>query len=79
MRQYKLRCVLHQPSEETEGMFMVEAADLPGCRAWGETQEEAYRHLESVAAEFIASYQEHGDALPEGVEEIGAEELVVAV
>ena len=43
------------------------SADMPGCRAWGVTQEEAYRNLESVA-EFIASYQEHGDELPQGVD-----------
>ena len=37
MKQYRLRWTMRQPSEETEGMFMAEAPDLPGCRAWGET------------------------------------------
>ncbi len=57
MKQYRLRWVMHQPSEDTEGMFMAEAPDLPGCRAWGETWTDAYEHLRSVAAEFLASYR----------------------
>ena len=79
MKQYRLRWTMHQPSEETEGMFMAEATDLPGCRAWGETWADAYEHLRSVAAEFIASYQHHGDELPAGVKIVSPEELVVAV
>ncbi len=78
MKQYRLRWVIHEPSGETEGLFMAEAPDLPGCRAWEETWSEAYKHLRSVATEFIASYERHGDELPAGVQAVDFEELVVA-
>ncbi len=61
---YRLPYVLSEPSEETEFMYLAEVPVLPGCRAWGETIEEALVNLESVAAEFIASCKAHGDPLP---------------
>ncbi|MDE0320822.1 MAG: hypothetical protein OXH86_07480 [Acidimicrobiaceae bacterium] len=39
--------------------------------------EEALHNLDGVAADFIASYNEHGDELPESIAAAG--ELVVAV
>ncbi len=75
--QYKLPYVLRAPSEETEGMYLAEVPILPGCRAWGATAEEAVFNLEGVAADFIASCEEHGDELPAAI--AGAGELVVAV
>ena len=50
---------------------------LRGCRAWGATAEEALFNLEGVAADYIASCQEHGDPLPAPIATAG--ELVVAV
>ena len=75
--QYKLPYVLRAPSEDTEGMYLAEVPILAGCRAWGTTAEEAVFNLEGVAADFIASCEEHGDELPAGI--AGAGELVVAV
>lgn len=75
--QYKLPFVLRAPSEETEGMYLAEVPILPGCRAWGTTAEEAVFNLEDVAADFIASCEEHGDELPAAI--AGAGEIVVAV
>ena len=80
MKQYRLKYAMHPPSEETGGLYMAEAPALPGCRAWGETSAEAYKHLQNVAAEFIASYEHHGDPLPTDVKaEALTEELVIAV
>ena len=76
-KQYKLPYTLREPSEETEGMFLAEVPVLPGCRAWGATAEEALVNLEGVAADFIASYQRHGDELPAAI--AGAGEFVIAV
>lgn len=59
------------PSEDTGDMYVAEALLLPGCRAWGETAEEAVSFLQSVAEAFIASYREHGDPLPEPVLDCG--------
>ena len=58
-------------------MYLAEVPVLPGCRAWGETPQEALSNLEAVAADFIASYDEHDDPLPAAIAQAG--ELVVAV
>ena len=67
MKHYKLRYVMHDPSEDTKDKYMAEIPDLPGCRAWGDTPEEALDILSSVAASFIESYIDHGDELPSAV------------
>jgi len=77
MKQYRLPVTLHQPSEETEFKYMAEVPVLPGCRAWGDTPAEALAHLQSVAGEFIVSYQKHEHPLPKSVE-ASAYELVGA-
>lgn len=64
MKHYKLRYVMHDPSEETEDKYMAEIPDLPGCRAWGDTPEDALDILSSVAAAFIESYMERDYELP---------------
>lgn len=76
-KQYRLPYTLRAPSEDTEDMYLAEVPVLPGCRAWGATAEEALFNLEGVAADFIASCQDHGGDLPPGI--AGAGELVVAV
>lgn len=75
--QYKLPYTLREPSPETEDLYLAEVPVLPGCRAWGATPEEALFNLEGVAAEYIASCEEHGDPLPAEIAAAG--ELVVAV
>lgn len=62
--QYGLSYTLRAPSEETEDMYLAEVRVLPGCRAWGATAEEAVFNLEGVAADYIASCEQRGDALP---------------
>ena len=78
MAQYHLPYRMKGPSEETEDMYMAEIPGLPGCRAWGETPESALDILRSVAAEFIASYAEHGDELPDSITDLAGNLLVVA-
>ena len=67
MKHYKLRYVMHGPSEETEGKYMAEVPALPGCRAWGDTPEDALDILQSVATAFVESHIDHGDELPPAV------------
>ena len=43
---------------------MAEIPALPGCRAWGDTTDQALENLQSVATAFIESYKEMGDKLP---------------
>ena len=76
-KQYRLPYILRVPSAETEDMYLAEVPVLPGCRAWGATAAEALSNLEGVAADFIASYEHHGDELPAAIAAAG--ELVVAV
>ena len=64
MKHYKLRYVMHDPSEDTEDKYMADIPDLPGCRAWGDTPEEALDILQSVAAASIEVYVERGYELP---------------
>ncbi len=75
-KRYTLPYTLKAPSEETEHMYLAEVPVLPGCRAWGETAEEALHNLDGVAADFIASYKEHGDELPQSI--AAAAQLVIA-
>jgi predicted RNase H-like HicB family nuclease len=69
MKQYKLPVIMHQPSEETENKYMAEIPILTGCRAWGDSPDEALEILRSVAVEFIRSYKEHKQRLPRAVED----------
>ena len=67
MKHYKLRYVMHDPSEDTEDKYMAEIPALPGCRAWGDTPEDTLDILQSVAAASIDVYIERGYELPRGV------------
>ena len=73
MKQYRLPVTMHQPSDETENKYMAEVPILTGCRAWGDTTEEALENLRSVVGEFIRSFKEHGQRLPIAVEETAYE------
>ena len=78
MAQYRLPYRMNEPSEDTENMYMAEVPALSGCRAWGETPEDALANLRSVAAQFIASYEEHGDELPDSIRDLADNFLIVA-
>ena len=73
MKLYKLPITIEEPSEDSGGKYVAEVPILPGCRAWGDTAADAVDHLQSVAAAFIESYQERGDALPEAVQMLSSE------
>ena len=68
MKHYKLRYVMHGPSEETEDKYMAEVPAIPGCRAWGDTPDDALYILQSVAAAFIEIDIERGYGLPIEIE-----------
>ena len=59
---YNLCYVLYSPAESTEpDKYMAEAPDLPGCRAWGDTPEEAIEILVSLAPAFIEMRRDDDD------------------
>ena len=60
-RYYNLSYVIYSPAESTEpDKYMAEIPDLPGCRAWGDTPDEAIDILESLAPAFIEFQIERG-------------------
>jgi len=88
MKVYKLRYVVLAPGEDwndEDDKYVAEIPLLPGCRAWGDTPEQAIEYLRGNAVAFIESIRAHGEALAPEVEamamevELGTEEVLVAV
>ena len=75
--EYKLPYVLREPCEDNGHMYEAEVPILPGCRAWGDTPEEALDYLPDVAGIFLEDYREHGRPLPDAIAAAG--EFLVAV
>ena len=67
MELYQLDYVLQEPREDHGWLYMAEIAELPGCRAWGETANKALTELRAVAEQFILSYRDRGKPLPAGI------------
>jgi predicted RNase H-like HicB family nuclease len=51
-------------SDEDEG-FIAVATDLPGCSAFGDTQEEAIRELRNAIVAWQAAAAKAGNPIPE--------------
>lgn len=71
MKVYKLPYVVFAPGEgenDEDDKYVAEIPILPGCRAWGDTAEQAVEYLESVAQAYIASCRDRGWPLPLEVE-----------
>lgn len=73
MKLYRLPVTLVAPSDDSGGKYVAEVPLLPGCRAWGDTATEAMESIQSVAAAFIESHKEHGDPLPDEVEQLAVD------
>jgi predicted RNase H-like HicB family nuclease len=65
VKTYIIKAELEQ-DEDGRWSSWVEA--LPGCAAWGYTQEEALNALKDAAEMYIEDMIETGDEIPEGVE-----------
>lgn len=77
-KQYRLAYTMRPPSYDTEDKYLAEIPALPGCKARGDTPEEALWILESVAEAFIDSYKERGKPLPALTDLCDAGGLVIA-
>ena len=64
MAVYRLAYQIHDPTEDSDGLYMAEIPVLPGCRAWAETPESAIDILQSVGQEFLTAYKDNGEELP---------------
>ena len=76
-KKFTLSYVMYAPCEDTEDKYMAEIPKLPGCRAWGDTPEEALWILEDLAEKFIESYLEDGEPLPPEIASVGQLEVAV--
>ena len=50
---------------DSDGSFIVEAPELPGCMADGATYQEAVSNAEIIIQEWIDTAQELGRSIPE--------------
>ena len=51
--------------EEEDGRWSAVIPTLPGCNAWGNTQQEALEAIRDNAQAFVEVLLEHGDLLPQ--------------
>lgn len=65
--------------QEDDGRWSSWIDALPGCAAWGYSQEEALSALKNAAEVYIEDLREAGEQLPEGVEIIEAPVITVTV
>ncbi len=49
----------------TDGLFIAEAPELPGCAAHGSTQEQALKHINEAMNLWLETAREFGDPIPE--------------
>ena len=66
MAQYQFDYILYPPELSTDPeMYMAEIPALPGCQAWGNTEEETIEFLKDIAANFVELYDELDLELPQ--------------
>ena len=53
---------------ETDGRWIAEVLELPGCLAYGETQANALAKAKALALRVLADRMEHGESVPAGDE-----------
>ena len=53
---------------ETDGRWMAEVLELPGCLAYGNTQADALARAKALALRVLADRLEHGEPVPAGEE-----------
>lgn len=53
---------------ETDGRWIAEVLELPGCLAYGKTQADALAKAKVLALRVLADRLEHGEPVPAGEE-----------
>ncbi len=77
-KEYRLHLQIRRVED---GQYLATSDGFPGLVAQGRTRAEAAEIAQDVARKLIESYQEHGDALPDGLHTMDMEvvELDIAV
>jgi predicted RNase H-like HicB family nuclease len=52
---------------ETDGRWIAEVVDLPGCIAYGSDEADAIANVKALALRIIAERREHGEPVPEAI------------
>ena len=60
--------MLLETEQETDGRWLAEAPELPGCLAYGAAPEEARRRCIELALRILAERAERGEALPPSID-----------
>ena len=55
--------------EDEDGRWVAEVPSLPGCATEGDSKEEALEALREAAQAYLDVMSEHGDPLPEKVQQ----------
>jgi antitoxin HicB len=58
------RYLAHIFWSDEDGGYIALAPDLPGCSAFGETQQEALAELQDAIAAWIEAFQAAGNPIP---------------
>ncbi len=53
---------------ESDGRWIAEVTELPGCMAYGTTQTDALAKVKALALRVLADRFEHGEPVPAGDE-----------
>jgi predicted RNase H-like HicB family nuclease len=53
---------------ETDGRWIAEVLELPGCLAYGKTRADALAKAKALALRVLADRLEHGEPVPAGEE-----------
>ena len=53
---------------ETDGRWIADVMELPGCLAYGKTQADALAKAKALALRVLADRLEHGEPVPAGDE-----------
>ena len=59
---YRYEIILYWSN--TDGVFVAEVPELPGCMAHGDTQEDALKHVKEATDLWIDAAKDFGDAIP---------------
>ena len=54
-----------ETDRETDGRWIAEVPDLPGCLVYGATRREAVANVEALALRVLAERLEHGEPVPD--------------
>ncbi len=56
-------------TQDEDGVFIAEAASLPGCISQGKTRAEALQNVQEAVAAYLESLKKHDEPIPPPISE----------